>query len=47
MKLTDKEYSLLLQLYHEMHEVFIMLPAFVLGAFYERLYMKQTLESLK
>lgn len=38
--LTDKQYSILLNLYHELNEAFLVLPQPVLDAFYTRLYAK-------
>lgn len=38
MKLTDKQYQVLLDLYHELPDVFNTLPQYVLDAYYERLY---------
>lgn len=38
MTLTEKQYQLLLDLYHELPDAFNALPQIVLSAYYERLY---------
>lgn len=37
MKLSNKQYLLLLDLFHELNEAFVALPADIKAAFYERL----------
>lgn len=38
MKLTDKQYEVLLALFNEYNEAFRRLPAEIQGKFYDRLY---------
>lgn len=41
-KLSEKEYQILLQVYHEMHDtVFVNLPEEIFFAFFDRLHSKQ------
>jgi len=41
MELTDKQYALLSEVYHEMFDtVFVFLPEDILNAYYKRLYSK-------
>ena len=40
-KLSEREYQILQQVYHEMHDsVFVHLPEEILFAFFDRLYSK-------
>lgn len=40
MVLTDKQYAVLLELFHELHEAFLALPPDILDAYCKRLYAK-------
>lgn len=41
-QLTNREYELIMQIYHEMHDsVFIHLPEDIFFAFFNRLYSKK------
>lgn len=39
-ELSPKQYAVLLDLFHELHDVFVRLPQSVQAAFYARLYRK-------
>lgn len=41
MDLTDKEYQVMLNLFHEFHSAFCALPVTYKDAFYKRLYDKR------
>lgn len=41
MELSNKQYGLLLDLYHELNEAFQALPGHIKDAFYSRLQAKQ------
>ena len=40
MELTDKQYEILMNLYHELSIAFAFLPDDIQAAFYKRLYQK-------